>query len=342
MVPGQVITPETIDLHAQARREGDPRLRRGAGPRSCSSPTCSPSARARRATARQRNQGPTREKCDENASSTGLRRIRSSCCSSSSAARSPSARSPSRATAWAWWPRRSWSAPASRPGRRPTASRWSSTTSPSRLFYYLFMYGVGLRVGPSFINSLKGDGLKFTILAVLCSFLGPARRGAVRASCSDLPAGAAGGILAGSMTMSAAIGSAEEAVTQGAFKLADGPDRRAGERHDRALLRPHLHLGHGRHHPDLQVPAALVGHRRQGGGEEVRGGERRARTSTTPASPATGRSALRAYRLENAATRRQDRAPVPRQEPGVQDRQRRGAATSASAPATTSCCRRAT
>ena len=27
------------------------------------------------------------------------------------------------------------------------------------LFYYLFMYGVGLRVGPSFINSLKGDGL---------------------------------------------------------------------------------------------------------------------------------------------------------------------------------------
>jgi putative transport protein len=34
------------------------------------------------------------------------------------------------------------------------------------LFYYLFMYGVGLRVGPSFINSLKGDGLKFTFLAI--------------------------------------------------------------------------------------------------------------------------------------------------------------------------------
>src|SRR5512145_1831133 len=40
------------------------------------------------------------------------------------------------------------------------------------LFYYLFMYGVGLRVGPSFINSLKGDGLKFTILAIGCSVLG--------------------------------------------------------------------------------------------------------------------------------------------------------------------------
>ena len=40
------------------------------------------------------------------------------------------------------------------------------------IFYYLFMYGVGLRVGPSFINSLKGDGLKFTVLAVFCSGIG--------------------------------------------------------------------------------------------------------------------------------------------------------------------------
>ena len=89
------------------------------------------------------------------------------------------------------------------------------------LFYYLFMYGVGLRVGPSFINSLKGDGLKFTVLAVFCTGLG--LLGAVGfARMWDLPAGAAGGILAGSMTMSAAIGTAEEAVRQGAFKLAEG------------------------------------------------------------------------------------------------------------------------
>src|SRR6478609_11320201 len=89
------------------------------------------------------------------------------------------------------------------------------------LFYYLFMYGVGLRVGPSFINSLKGDGLKFTILAVFCSVLG--LLGAVGfAKLFSLPPGAAGGILAGSMTMSAAIGSAEEAVRQGVFPLAAG------------------------------------------------------------------------------------------------------------------------
>ncbi len=108
-------------------------------------------------------------------------------------------------------------------------SAWASTYGikmgldnfAKSLFYYLFMYGVGLRVGPSFINSLKGDGLKFTVLAVFCSVLG--LLGAVGFSkLMDLPAGAAGGILAGSMTMSASIGSAEEAVKQGVFKLAQG------------------------------------------------------------------------------------------------------------------------
>jgi len=108
-------------------------------------------------------------------------------------------------------------------------SAWASTYGvkmgldnfAKSLFYYLFMYGVGLRVGPSFINSLKGDGLKFTVLAVVCSVMG--LLGAVYLSKAfDLPDGAAGGILAGSMTMSAAIGSAEEAVKQGVFKLDPG------------------------------------------------------------------------------------------------------------------------
>jgi len=89
------------------------------------------------------------------------------------------------------------------------------------IFYYLFMYGVGLRVGPSFINSLKGDGLKFTVLAVVCSVAGLLACVAF-VKMWDLPAGTAGGILAGSMTMSAAIGSAEEAVRQGAFPLTQG------------------------------------------------------------------------------------------------------------------------
>jgi putative transport protein len=58
------------------------------------------------------------------------------------------------------------------------------------LFYYLFMYGVGLRVGPSFINSLKGDGLKFTFLAFLRD---RARARRPRRGIFDLPPGAAMG-----------------------------------------------------------------------------------------------------------------------------------------------------
>lgn len=108
-------------------------------------------------------------------------------------------------------------------------STWASTYGvklelnnfAKSLFYYLFMYGVGLRVGPSFVNSLKGDGLKFTFLAVVSSILGLGLC-VIGARMLDLPAGAAGGLIAGSQTMSAAIGSAEQAVTQGAVKLAEG------------------------------------------------------------------------------------------------------------------------
>jgi putative transport protein len=89
------------------------------------------------------------------------------------------------------------------------------------LMYYLFMYGVGLRVGPSFFNSLKKDGLTFTILAVVCAVLGLGLV-VVLSRMFGLPAGAVGGVLAGSQTMSAAIGTAEMAVTQGAYKMPAG------------------------------------------------------------------------------------------------------------------------
>src|SRR3954467_15424346 len=63
------------------------------------------------------------------------------------------------------------------------------------IFYYLFMYGVGLRVGPSFINSHTGEGPQFPMLPLLCSVMGlVAAVGCVKMW--DLPAGTAGGILA--------------------------------------------------------------------------------------------------------------------------------------------------
>jgi putative transport protein len=89
------------------------------------------------------------------------------------------------------------------------------------LMYYLFMYGVGLRVGPSFFNSLKKDGVTFTILAVVCAVLGLGLV-VVLSRMFGLPPGAAGGVLAGSQTMSAAIGTAEMAVAQGAYKVPAG------------------------------------------------------------------------------------------------------------------------
>ncbi len=89
------------------------------------------------------------------------------------------------------------------------------------LMYYLFMYGVGLRVGPSFFNSLKKDGVTFTVLAVVCACLGLVLV-VVFSRMFGLPPGAVGGILAGSQTMSAAIGTAEMAVSQGAYKMPAG------------------------------------------------------------------------------------------------------------------------
>lgn len=89
------------------------------------------------------------------------------------------------------------------------------------MFYYLFMYGVGLRVGPSFVNSLGGDGLKFTLLAVVSCVIGLFLV-VLGVRLFDLPPGTAGGILAGSQTMSAAIGSAEEAVKAGVLTLPEG------------------------------------------------------------------------------------------------------------------------
>jgi putative transport protein len=94
------------------------------------------------------------------------------------------------------------------------------------LMYYLFMYGVGLRVGPSFFNSLKKDGVTFTVLAVVCSVLGLGLV-VVLSRMFGLPPGAAGGVLAGSQTMSAAIGTAEMAISQGAYQVPAGSTNEA-------------------------------------------------------------------------------------------------------------------
>ena len=129
------------------------------------------------------------------------------------------------------------------------------------LFYYLFMYGVGLRVGPSFVNSLGGDGIKFSVLSVVSCVIGLALvvvgREAVR------PSGRGRGRHAGRVAnyvRGDRLGRASRAGRRG--EASPGQHARGGQRHDRAFVRHHLHLGHSRNRPDHEISAAMVGHRR--------------------------------------------------------------------------------
>ena len=156
------------------------------------------------------------------------------------------------------------------------------------LFYYLFMYGVGLRVGPVLPQQPGRRRPQVQRARRRLMRPRPGHHCGAGVKLLDLPPGAAGGILAGSQTMSAAIGSAEQAAS--VIRLPAGRDPAGCRLDGRAVLWHHLHLGHGRHHPDLQVSAALVGHRCPGGGEAIRSRIRRRQRRGLPVSAAFVRS----------------------------------------------------
>lgn len=92
----------------------------------------------------------------------------------------------------------------------------------TKLFaYYLFMYAVGLRIGPAFVNSFDREGFGFAIVAVIASVTGLLAAIAV-SRFLNLPAGMDVGLLAGALTESAAIGAAEGAVVSGAAPIPEG------------------------------------------------------------------------------------------------------------------------
>ncbi len=173
MVPGQVITPETItfmrkldvkEIHGYNAALGLELLK----------PEALAACKSARQTADQARKGALSH---GSRSSTGSPPTRTSCCSSWSAARCWSASSPIKGyglgmVAAAIVVGAGLSAWASTYGVKMKLDNFAKS-----LFYYLFMYGVGLRVGPSFINSLKGDGLKFIIPRGVLLGPGPARRG---------------------------------------------------------------------------------------------------------------------------------------------------------------------
>jgi putative transport protein len=77
--------------------------------------------------------------------------------------------------------------------------------------FLLFLFGIGYSVGPQFMQSLKRDGLKPVLLALVVCFTGVAASILI-AKALGLDAGFAAGLLSGALTQSAAMGTATDAV----------------------------------------------------------------------------------------------------------------------------------
>ena len=89
------------------------------------------------------------------------------------------------------------------------------------IFLMMFMYALGMRVGPQFFSGLARGGLDFVVIGVIVClsnvaiiFFG--------AKAVGLEPGYAAGIISGSYTVTAVMGVAGSAVSSGAFKLPDG------------------------------------------------------------------------------------------------------------------------
>ena len=158
------------------------------------------------------------------------------------------------------------------------------------LFYYLFMYGVGLRVGP--VLHQQPEGRRPQILhpgaGVERAWSCACRHWRKALLAADRRRRRHAGGFANHVGCDR-LGRAGHHL--GRRQAARGHEARGRHRHDRAVLRHHLHLGYRRHHPDLQIPAALVGRRRQGCGEAVRGGIWRQGSRRRRLSPAIDSSA---------------------------------------------------
>jgi putative transport protein len=99
------------------------------------------------------------------------------------------------------------------------------------ILFLLFLVGNGYSIGPQFIRSLKGDGIRYLALAAfqcVCGLLGAV----VMSRLLNLDAGLAAGLLSGALTQSPAIGTASETIAT----LPLPPDQRA-------LLTAHVAIG---------------------------------------------------------------------------------------------------
>jgi putative transport protein len=99
--------------------------------------------------------------------------------------------------------------------------RYQVPTLLTTIFLNLFMFAVGLKVGPQFFSGLRLDGIKFIIIAIIVVGLNFAIIfGAGKAL--RLGPGFATGLIAGSMTDTAVIGAATGAVESGSYRPPEG------------------------------------------------------------------------------------------------------------------------
>jgi putative transport protein len=91
----------------------------------------------------------------------------------------------------------------------------------STIFFNLFMFSVGMKVGPQFIAGLRRDAGKFIVVAAIIPVLAIALMYAVRAIFHLAP-GMMPGIFAGANTATPGLGAAQAAYSGGAAKLPQG------------------------------------------------------------------------------------------------------------------------
>jgi putative transport protein len=91
----------------------------------------------------------------------------------------------------------------------------------STLFFNLFMFAVGMKVGPQFLSGLRRDAKRFIVLGLLIPLLALGCIFAVRAIFHPAP-GIVPGIFAGSNTATPGFGAAQTAFASGAGRLAPG------------------------------------------------------------------------------------------------------------------------
>jgi putative transport protein len=91
----------------------------------------------------------------------------------------------------------------------------------STLFFNLFMFAVGMKVGPQFLSGLRRDAKRFVVLGLAIPVLAFGAIFAVRAIFHPAP-GIIPGIFAGSNTATPGFGAAQTAYASGAGHLAPG------------------------------------------------------------------------------------------------------------------------